>query len=75
MRVTYLDFSGALQFPTDYYALSLTVYVEGGSSSVIPTPGVDYEASAPISLVDKNLPVVMPEPLTLEPVKDLCSPP
>ncbi len=75
MRVTYLDFSGALQFPSDAYALSLTVYVEGGSTSVIPTPGVDYEASTPISLVGKNLPVVMPEPMTLAPVPNLCGAP
>jgi hypothetical protein len=75
IRVTYLDFTGALQFPTDAYALSLTVYVEGGSTSVIPTPGVDYEASAPIALVGKNLPVVMPEPLTLAPVPNLCGAP
>jgi predicted esterase len=70
--VTYLDFSRILQFPSDEFALSLTVYVEGGSTSVIPTPFVDYDAAAPISLVAKNSDVVMPEVLTLAPIPNLC---
>jgi hypothetical protein len=72
IRITYLDFSGQLQFPSDAYALSVTIYVEDGSDGVIPTPGVDHEASAPISLVSKETAVVMPAPLTLAPVLNLC---
>ena len=70
--VTYLDFSGTLQFPSDQFALSLTVYVEGGSTGAIPTPGVDHDAAAPISLVAKNLDVEMSEVLTLAPIPNLC---
>jgi pimeloyl-ACP methyl ester carboxylesterase len=72
IRVTYLDFSGQLQFPSEEYALSITVYVEGGSTGAIPAPGTDHDASAAISLVSKNAPVIMPEPLTLAPVPNLC---
>jgi poly(3-hydroxybutyrate) depolymerase len=72
VRITYLDFSGQLQFPSDAYALSVTIYVEDGSDGVIPTPGVDHDAAAPISLVSREAPVVMPEPLTLAPTPNLC---
>jgi hypothetical protein len=71
MRVTYLDFSGTLQFPSEV-ALSLTVYVEGGSTSVIPTPGVDHDASTQLSLVSKETDVVVSDVLTLLPIPDLC---
>jgi hypothetical protein len=72
VRITYLDFSGQLQFPSDEYSLSVTVYVEGGSDGVIPAPGVDHDAAAAIALVSKEAPIVMPEPLTLAPIPNLC---
>ncbi len=71
MPVTYLDFSGTLQFPSEV-ALSLTVYVEGGSTSVIPTPGVDHDVSTLLSLVSKETDVVVSDVLTLLPIPDLC---
>lgn len=72
VRITYLDFGGQLQFPSDEYALSITIYVEGGSDGVIPTPGVDHDGAAAIALVAKDQNILMPEPLTLGPVPNLC---
>jgi hypothetical protein len=69
--ITYLDFSGLLEFPSDW-ALSITVYVEGGSTTVIPTPGVDQDVVTPIMLVDRNADVNIDSVLSLGPVKDLC---
>jgi poly(3-hydroxybutyrate) depolymerase len=70
--ITYLDFSGQLQFPSNEYALSITVYVEGGSEGAIPTPGVDYDAETSIALVAEDQDLIIPEPLTLAPVPNLC---
>ena len=69
--ITYLDFSGLLSFPSEW-ALSITVYVEGGSTTVIPTPGVDQDAVTPVMLVDRNTELNIDEVLALEPVQDLC---
>jgi len=69
--ITYFVFGGDVTFPSDW-ALSITVYVEGGSDSVIPTPFVDYDLSYPLTVTDRNLPVVIPEVVTLAPIPDLC---
>lgn len=68
--VTYFPV-GKVTFPSDW-ALSVTVYVEGGATGVIPSPGIDHDANILISLVDQNAPVVVGDVMTLEPVKDLC---
>ena len=70
--ITYFTFSGGVTFPSDEWALSVTVYVEGGSTSVIPTPGVDYELATPVSLIDRNLDINIDEVLTLKPVGNPC---
>jgi hypothetical protein len=69
--VTYFSFSGQPTFPSEW-ALSVSVYVEGGSSTVIPTPGVDYDVLVPVSLVARETDLVVPEVLTLTPVAALC---
>jgi poly(3-hydroxybutyrate) depolymerase len=69
--ITYFVFGGDVTFPSDW-ALSITVYVEGGSTSVIPTPGVDYDLSYPLTVTQRDLDVIIPEILTLEPIADLC---
>lgn len=68
--VTYFPF-GEPSFPSEW-ALSVTVYVEGGATGVIPSPGIDHDAITLISLVGKNSPVVVSDVMTLEPVEDLC---
>jgi poly(3-hydroxybutyrate) depolymerase len=70
--ISYFTFSGAVEFPSDW-ALSITVYVEGGSDGQIPSPGVDFDAIVPVSLLNNTDPLVIPEPLLLEPVGDLCN--
>ncbi len=69
--VTYFSFTGQPTFPSDW-TLSVTVYVEGGSDQVIPTPGVDYETKTPITLVSRETELVVPEVLQFQPVEDLC---
>ncbi|MGI9308897.1 MAG: alpha/beta hydrolase family esterase [Gammaproteobacteria bacterium] len=69
--ITYFVFGGDVTFPSDW-ALSITVYVEGGSDGVIPTPDVDYDLSYPLTVTARETPVVIPEVLTLVPVPDLC---
>ena len=68
--VTYFPF-GKITFPSDWL-LTVTVYVEGGATGVIPSPGIDHDANILISLVDQNAPVVVGDVMTLEPVADLC---
>ena len=68
---TYNDWSGVLTYPSDW-ALSLTIYVEGGSTGVIPTPGVDYNTFTPVTLVSRNTDLIIDQVLSLEPVADLC---
>jgi hypothetical protein len=68
--VTYFPF-GEPSFPSEW-ALSVTVYVEGGATGVIPSPGIDHDAITLISLVGKNSPVIVSDVMTLEPVEDLC---
>ncbi|MDP6616090.1 MAG: hypothetical protein QF790_02865 [Gammaproteobacteria bacterium] len=69
--ITYLDFSGKLVFPADW-ALNVTIYVEGGSTGTIPTPGVDYAGNVLVSLTAKNADVLIPEPIPLVPGGDPC---
>ncbi|MEC9375371.1 MAG: hypothetical protein VYA80_03250 [Pseudomonadota bacterium] len=69
--ITYFTFSGDVEFPSDW-ALSITVYVEGGNDSTIPSPGVDHDAIIPFSIIDRTTPQVIDEPLALQPVGDLC---
>ena len=40
-------------FPSEV-ALSITLYVEGGSTAVIPSPGVDHDVSIPLSLIAQD---------------------
>jgi hypothetical protein len=68
--VTYFPF-GKITFPSDWL-FTVTVYVEGGATGVIPSPGIDHDASALISLVDQNTPVVVGDVMTVVPVQDLC---
>jgi hypothetical protein len=49
-----------------------TNYVEGGSTSVIPTPGIDYDLYTPISLISREAELNVSDVLTLTPVADLC---
>jgi polyhydroxybutyrate depolymerase len=69
--ITYLDFSGKLVFPADW-ALNVTIYVEGGSASTIPTPGVDYAGNILVSLSAKNADVFIDDPIPLTPGNDPC---
>ena len=71
---TYLTFpgGGTLTFPSEW-ALSITIYVEGGSDGAQPFVGVDYNTIAPVSLVSQNTDIVVDEVLTLVPVADLCN--
>ncbi len=70
--ITYFTFSGpALEFPSEH-ALAVAVYVEGGSQATIPTPGVDHEAAIAITLVQRDLDIILDQPLVLEPVIDVC---
>jgi predicted esterase len=69
--ITYLDFSGALVFPSEV-TFGITIYVEGGSPGVIPSPGVDYDLSVPLSLVTREQDVIISDVATLSPVPDLC---
>ncbi|MDP7042388.1 MAG: hypothetical protein QGF91_07075, partial [Gammaproteobacteria bacterium] len=64
-------FSGKLVFPADW-ALNVTIYVEGGSTGTIPTPGVDYAGNVLVSLTAKNADVLIPEPIPLVPGGDPC---
>ena len=68
--ITY-TFFGEETYPADW-ALSITIYVEGGSVASIPAPGVDYNSLTPITLVSRNAPVVIPDVISLVPVVDLC---
>ncbi len=72
---TYQTFpgGGTLTFPSEW-ALSITIYVEGGSDGVTPTPGVDYNTITPVMLVSRNTDIVVEEVLTLGHVADLCNP-
>lgn len=63
--------SGGLTFPSDW-AVSITIYVEGGSTGPIPTPGIDYSAITPITLVSRSAPIVVSEVLVLEPGGNPC---
>ncbi len=63
--------SGSLTFPSDW-ALSITVYVEGGSTGPIPTPFFDYSVLEPITLVSRQAPIVIPNVLVLELGGDPC---
>lgn len=56
--------------PSDW-ALSITVYVEGGSRP-IPAPGVDHDALVPVTIVDKFAPLVVDTPVMVVPVEPLC---
>ncbi len=56
--------------PSDW-ALSITVYVEGGSRP-IPAPGVDHDALVPVTVTDKFDPLVVDEPIVATPVLELC---
>ena len=71
---TYQTFpgGGTLTFPSEW-ALSITVYVEGGSDGVTPTPGVDYNTITPVMLVSRNTDIVIDEVLPLGLVADLCN--
>jgi poly(3-hydroxybutyrate) depolymerase len=69
--ITYLDFSGALVFPSEV-TLGITIYVEGGSTAVIPSPGIDYDLSVPLALVSRDQDVIISDVATLSPVPDLC---
>ncbi len=71
---TYLTFpgGGTLTFPSEW-ALSITIYVEGGSDGAQPFVGIDYNTIAPVSLVSQNTDIVVDEVLTLVPVADLCA--
>ena len=55
------------------WALSLAVYVEGGSNSVIPTPLVDHEMKILVEYVDAFTDIVVPGVQLLAPIPDLCS--
>ena len=71
---TYQTFpgGGTLTFPSEW-ALTITIYVEGGSDGVTPTPGVDYNTIAPVMLVSRNTDIVVDEVLPLGLVADLCN--
>jgi polyhydroxybutyrate depolymerase len=69
--VAYFDFTGGLVFPSTW-TLSIVIYVEGGSTGVIPTPFVDHEMKVLLTLVDKNTPVVIPDIQALTPIPNLC---
>ncbi len=56
--------------PSDW-ALSITVYVEGGSSP-IPSPGVDHDAYVPVTITGKNIPVVIDTPIEVTPADNPC---
>ncbi len=72
--ITYFTFSGAVEYPSDW-ALSITIYVEGGADGTIPSPFVDHDAVVPFTVLD---PIANPivdisdTPLVLKPVGDLC---
>lgn len=69
--ITYFSFSGGITFPSEW-ALTITLYVEGGSAGTIPTPGIDYDVIVPVSLISQNSDVVVSEVLTPVPAADLC---
>ncbi len=56
--------------PSDW-ALSITVYVEGGSRP-IPAPGVDHDAYIPVTIVGKNTPIIIDEPIEVTPADNPC---
>jgi polyhydroxybutyrate depolymerase len=56
--------------PSDW-ALSITVYVEGGSWP-IPSPGVDHDAYIPVTVLGKNIPLDIGEPIEVTPVGNPC---
>jgi hypothetical protein len=68
--ITYNFFGAEDQFPSEW-ALNVFIFVEGGSTP-IPTPGVDYDAITPVSLVSRTTPIVVSEVLTPEPGGDPC---
>jgi hypothetical protein len=65
---------GSLTNGSDW-TLSFAVYVEGGSSSIIPTPFVDQEMKILVTYVDEFTDIVIPGVPALTPVPDLCSSP
>lgn len=69
--VTYFSFIDQPAFPSEW-ALNITIYVEGGSTSVIPTPGIDYDLYTPISLISREAELNVSDVLTPSPVADLC---
>ena len=71
LPITYLDFSGQLQFPSEV-ALSITIYVEGGSPTVIPDPGVDHDAANLVTLISRETDLIVSDVMTLTPVPNLC---
>jgi poly(3-hydroxybutyrate) depolymerase len=70
--ITYFTFSGAVEYPSEW-ALSITVYVEGGADGTIPSPGVDHDAIVPLSVIAPDIVQDLTDtPLVLEAVGDLC---
>lgn len=70
--VTYFSFSGGVSFPSDW-ALAITIYVEGGGSGTIPSPGIDHDVIVPVSLIAQNSDVIISDTLTIEPAADICN--
>ncbi len=65
--------SGVPEFPSDDWALIITIYVEGGGgTSGISIPGVDYDLAVPVSLVAENTDIVMSDVLDITPVVNVC---
>ncbi|MBL8202377.1 MAG: hypothetical protein JNK40_15525 [Chromatiales bacterium] len=62
-----IQYPDNVTFPGEY-TLDIAIYVEGGSFP-IPASGVDQTALIDVSLTDRSTPVVVPVPLTLEPVQ------
>jgi len=66
--ITFFVFSGdPVQFPSSW-TLSVSVYVEGGTSPT-PTPGVDHQAQLPITFDSQSTPVTIAEELNLLPAR------
>ncbi len=74
------EVSDQLEVPVTYFpvppavpsewALSVTVIVEGGTPTFIPTPGVDYDVLTPVTISNASDDIIVSDVLT--PVADLC---
>jgi len=64
--------SAEITYPSEW-VLNVAIYVEDGSPSVIPTPGVDHDFVVPITLVSPETDIVIPDVQTLRPLPDSCN--